>query len=55
MRPHSLVAYIAPFVVFLALLGLIPLVSQSSGAFWRTHPEFWVFPLQTVLCGSLLV
>lgn len=54
MRPPSLAAYIAPFVVFLALLGLIPLMSQPSGPLWRAHPEFWVFPLQTILCGALL-
>jgi CAAX prenyl protease-like protein len=55
MRSHSLVAFVGPFVVFLALLGVIPLVSQPSGQFWRSHPEFWVFPLQTLVCGALLI
>ncbi len=54
MRSHSLAAYIAPFAVFLVLLGLIPLVGPPTGSFWRTNPEFWVFPLQTILCGALL-
>ncbi len=55
MRSHVFAAHVGPFAVFLALLGLIPLVGDPAGAFWRAHPEFWVFPLQTVLCGTLLV
>ncbi len=37
------------------MLGLIPLVSQPAGPFWRAHPEFWVFPLQTIVCGALML
>jgi len=55
MRAPPFVHYAGPFVVFLALLGLIPLVSQPAGPFWRAHPEFWVFPLQTIVCGALLL
>ena len=55
MRSHSLAAHVGPFFVFLTLLGLIPLFSDPSGSFWRAHPEFWVFPLQTIVCGALLV
>ena len=55
MRAHAFAAHVGPFAVFLALLGLVPLVSDPAGPFWRAHPEFWVFPLQTILCGALLV
>ncbi len=55
MPARPLIAHIGPFVVFLALLGLIPLMSQPAGPFWRSHPEFWVFPLQTLVCGALLL
>lgn len=39
---------------FLVLLGLISLLKQSSGPFWLTAPQFWVFPLQTLVCAALL-
>ena len=55
MRSHSLAAHVGPFFVFLALLGLVPLASDPAGPFWRAHPEFWVFPLQTIVCGALLL
>ena len=55
MRTHVFAAHVGPFAVFLALLGLVPLVGDPAGACWRAHPEFWVFPLQTVLRGTLLV
>ncbi len=54
MRTTAFAAHVGPFAIFLALLGLVPLVSDPAGPFWRTHPEFWVFPLQTIVCGALL-
>ena len=55
MRSSAFAAHVGPFVVFLALLGLVPLANDPTGPFWRAHPEFWVLPLQTIVCGALLV
>ena len=55
MRANSLVAHVSPFFIFLSLLGLVPLLNEPGGPFWRAHPEFWVFPLQTVVCGALMI
>ena len=41
--------------VFLALLALSQLLSAGSGRFVLRHAEFWIYPVQTVLCGALLV
>jgi hypothetical protein len=50
-------AYIYPFVAFMLLLGLrdgIEHFSEGVGPFWLAHPAYWIFPLQTVVCGVLL-
>ena len=46
---RALWAYVGPFGLFCALLGLPGLFHGSGLA-----PEFWVYPLQTVLCGAML-
>jgi uncharacterized protein len=51
-------AYLGPFVVFMALLALGELVSHFGDglASWPlAEPKYWIFPLQTVLCGVLLI
>src|SRR5262249_38298188 len=55
MRSNSFAAHVGPFFAFLLLLGLVPLLSQPGGSFWRAHPAFWVYPLQTCVCGALLI
>lgn len=56
---RALWAYILPFVVFMCGLALISLVIAFAPAedapLWQGDPKYWVFPLQTVLCGGLLV
>jgi uncharacterized protein len=50
-------AYIGPFVVFLALIALGEMVSKlgEGFAFWPlAAPRYWVYPLQTLVCGILL-
>ena len=50
-------AYIMPFAVFMVLLGIIPLVGfpfKASGSIFLSAPQYWVFPVQTLLCGALL-
>src|SRR4051812_38905003 len=52
-------AYFAPFVVFLGFLALNELAGKifegMAGTWWQSEPRFWVFPLQTVVCGWLLL
>ncbi len=52
-------AYIGPFAVFMGFLALNELVRKIfdgvDAAWWMSEPQFWVFPLQTLVCGWLLV
>jgi CAAX prenyl protease-like protein len=41
--------------VFMGLLGLVSLFKMIGGSFWLTSPEYWLFPLQTLVCGGLLL
>ena len=56
---RALWAYVLPFAVFMGGLALISLVQSFAPAenapLWLAEPKYWVFPLQTVLCGALLV
>ena len=56
VTPHER-AYLAPFFAFLALL-LVGEVVKSLGegyAHWTlAQPQYWVFPLQIAVCGSML-
>lgn len=57
-QKSPLAAYVTPFVLFmggLALVAGVGLVRGSSGALLLARPEFWVYPLQTVVCGAALV
>ena len=56
VRPHR-VAYLAPFVVFLAFLFLETAVKKlgEGYAHWAwAQPKYWIFPLQTFTCAALL-
>ncbi len=52
----ALRAYAVPFAVFMALLALVSLVQKTGkeGLFF-TEPKYWIFPLQTLICGVLVV
>ena len=50
-------AYIAPFVIFVLLLGAIPLAdSLAQKLHFSTNigAQHWIFPLQTIVCAILL-
>jgi CAAX prenyl protease-like protein len=51
---QKLTAFVAPMGAFIALLALGGLLPRLGSAFWLQHPEYWVYPLQTVACGALL-
>ena len=50
----KIIAYGAPMGAFIGLLALNPLLPLLGRPFWLQHPEYWVFPLQTVICGAVL-
>src|SRR6187200_2451956 len=56
-RHHATAAHIAPLAVFLLLTSLVPLVAVKNSAlpWWRSAPEHWIYPVQTVVCGALLL
>lgn len=55
MKNRSLIAYCAPFLVFMLLLGLNDLVEGlGRPVFGFSNPRYWIFPLQTIVCGALL-
>ncbi len=54
---RALRAYVGPFGLFILLQALPGLVRNASPtAPWFLHsPEFWVYPLQTLACGIMML
>lgn len=52
---RALVAYTAPMVLFVLLLAVDSAWKNSGAIFWLGAPEFWIYPLQTLLCAALLI
>ena len=50
----KLLAYVLPMAVFIGLLSLVSLLKMIGGAFWLQAPEYWLFPLQTIVCAGVL-
>lgn len=48
-------AWVLPMAVFLGLLAVAGLLKNPGGSIWLSAPEYWIYPLQTVTCGLLLV
>lgn len=53
---RKVLAFTVPMAVFLLLLALAGVLKNIGGAtpFLRS-PEYWIYPVQTVLCGALLL
>ena len=51
---RKLAAFALPMALFLALLALAGALRKTEGGVWLTAPEYWIYPIQTVLCGALL-
>jgi CAAX protease family protein len=51
---EKIIAFVAPMAAFIALLALDPMLPGLGKAFWLQRPEYWLFPLQAVVCGALL-
>ena len=52
---RKILAYALPMFLFALLLGLGQLMKRPGGPFWLAAPEFWIYPLQTLLCAGLLI
>ncbi len=52
----KLAAYTVPMLAFVGFLGLVSVVKMTgSDAAWLRAPEYWIYPLQTLVCGALLI
>lgn len=51
---RKLTAFVAPMVAFMALLVLPSVLPSIGTGFWAQRSEYWVFPLQTIVCAALL-
>ncbi len=52
---RKLAAYTLPMAVFLGALAAVAGLKAIGGSFWLDAPEYWVYPLQTFICGALLL
>ncbi len=56
---RALLAYALPFAAFMAGLVLVSVVKSlapaEGGSLWITAPKYWVYPLQAIVCGGLMV
>jgi CAAX prenyl protease-like protein len=52
---RKFVAYALPMVAFVALMGIGSLLRTAGGHFLFSAAEYWIYPVQTVLCGALLI
>lgn len=41
-------------LVFIGFLVLSLLLKGAGAGFWLASPEYWIYPLQTVVCGAVL-
>jgi uncharacterized protein len=55
--PHGrkLLAYTLPMVTFSFLLGAVSVLHKIGNNIWFTSAEHWIYPVQTILCGTLLI
>ena len=51
----KLPAYVLPMGVFILLLALLSPLKAAGDSFWLKSAEYWLFPLQTVICAALLI
>ena len=53
--PKKLTAYVAPMAVFVGFLALVGALHKFDHSIWLAKCEYWVYPLQTIVCAILLV
>jgi CAAX prenyl protease-like protein len=52
---RKLAAYVAPMAVFVILLAFASGLKKIDHRFWFASSEYWIYPLQTIFCGGLLI
>lgn len=52
---RKLIAFTLPMAVFILLLGAPGVLRNAGGSIWQSAPEYWIYPLQTIVCGTLLL
>ena len=52
---RKLVAFTLPMAVFVTLLGLTSAGNRPETTSWLSYPVYWIYPIQTVICGALIV
>jgi uncharacterized protein len=52
---RKLLAYALPMLLFILLLGVSNALKGPGDGLWLAAPEFWIYPLQTLLCAAVLV
>src|SRR6266487_3727436 len=52
---RKLAAYTLPLAVFLALLAVNGVLKKIDNFFWLSSAEYWLYPVQAILCGGLLI
>jgi CAAX prenyl protease-like protein len=57
LRASHWKAFVVPFLVFMALLGAMQVAASAfkeSPHILLSSPQYWIFPVQTLLCGVLV-
>ena len=52
---RKFLAYTLPMVTFVVLLGLSGALHKIDRGFLFRSSEYWIYPVQTILCGILLI
>ena len=52
---RKLWAHLLPMAAFVVLLGLASGFKHPGASLWIAAPEFWIYPLQTLVCAALLI
>jgi CAAX prenyl protease-like protein len=52
---RKLAAFVLPMAVFIGLLFLARILPSVGNGFWLASSEYWVYPVQTFICGGLVI
>ena len=64
IRQDRTLAYVVPLVAFMLIGGGLSLLTgffdgffyeHENNPWWQSYPEHWIYPLQTLLGGGLLL
>ena len=55
IKQKKLLAYVLPMALFLALLAVNSALKSAGDSFWLRSAEYWIYPLQALVCGLLLL